>query len=278
MAVGSHLPFDLLEIQARPASEGQAAAFWVPAWQLQTPSGPQWVVNPKGQQLAPFSTLEAAILAVEAAGFTPCWQGQVVGKASLLQPQTQSGSKKTPPPSESPLVQAQALLLQRLKDREKPVVTSALAALGAMAGAQESFKPAFVLDAATLTPPLLLLLEDEDPEVRRELAKTLAQLGPEVLPFLNTLYQEALTPGQTSFSYIGPKKGEAHRLRFSLMGVYKAFAQRYGLGLGQALWPALLQGLQDEAWLVRSAAAEAVGALLESGAVLASEPSKMFYS
>lgn len=220
------------KIQKRHPKKGLREAFAVPAMGLSTPTGKVLIPNPAGKEALLFESLEEAEAAIRKAGFDYEYEG----KATYLFEKT--AFRKADQPVQS-LDTAIPILLSRLQDREPAVLANSAAALG-------------MLRASQAIEPLLGILGHDDPAVRKSASDALARLAPGSIAGLNRAYEQALASKQANVPYVR-------------LTVLTAFAEMLQIGQGapvlEQCLPVIIQGLEDESWLVRAQAALVVGQL-----------------
>lgn len=199
----------------------------VPSVAIVTPQGKKLIPNPSGQEATLFDTLEEAQQAVRLAGFDFEYEGKKT--------YTLNAEEKLAPSAVHSLEDGIPSLIRRLQDREATVVANAAFALGA-------------LRATQALEPLTQCLGHDDPGVRKHVAEALARMGNASLSFLRDAFQLAKTGKDKNAPYV--------RLTVMLAYVELAQTQPY---LVESFLPQVLEGLEDESWLVRTQAALVVG-------------------
>jgi hypothetical protein len=251
--------FDELIIKKQEAIAGGKAGFIVPALGLQRTDG-SWhlIPNPQGQQAAQYPTLEEAISAVHAAGFTPSFEGRSYPatlpnnrpRALSPAPEPLSGS------AQSWHQQWQACfqeLTLHLADKENAVVIASIEALGEWRYPQ-------------VLPALWPLLEHEDGDVRTALAVALARQNlTQLLPALGEqiaqlAHQPTPSKGQMGEGFKG-KSQVGFRRRLSLLQTMQELGKAHPPQALITLLPWVRVCLQDEHWLVRQQAATVLSVL-----------------
>jgi len=217
----------------------QVEQFAVQSMAIQSPQGKKLIPNPAGKEAAVFETMDAAVAAVRHAGFDYIFEGQ---KVFLNQPAAVVKTRQSLSGGFVNLQDAVPILLDRLNDREPSVVSQAAFALGNLLSdlSDTSHKQAITL--------LIDILGHEDPTVRRTVAEALAKIGPETLPYLYQAYENA---------QISKDKNAAH-LRLTVIQTYQEMTARQK-PLTEAFIPQAITALEDDSWLVRSAAAQLIG-------------------
>jgi HEAT repeat protein len=224
--------------------------FVIPVMVLQTPQGNKSIPNPHGQEVEAFPSLEAAIIAIEQAGFDAEFEGRHVrfnAEASLNAQQPKTPTKAlTPKLQAEQLVQeglksAIPLLISRLKDVEAFTLVPSVRALG-------------VLQAKEAIPAMLNLLGHDSPDVREAVSVALSQFGSGIVPDLMALYAKLLTES----------KGEnAYRKRLDILNTYHELVKRNPTNILAGVMSQLLQALNDDQWLLRSAAAHVMATVAQ---------------
>jgi HEAT repeats len=213
--------------------------FQFPAMALETPTGAQLIPNPNGRQAASFASLEAAMAAIHQAGFDALWQDRLY-PLRRGQPSEKAAVEllALADPVDQAAAQLVAPLLARLGDREVPVLTASLEALG-------------YLKAPGLLEAIETLLDHESPEVRQSLAGALSQLGTAARDWVRMRYDATLDT-------TGKQRPDVYRIRLTLMAVYTEMAKAHGPVFMVPVMGQLHQGLSDGHWLVRAQAAQAL--------------------
>jgi hypothetical protein len=223
--------------------EGKSISlFVIPVMVLQTPQGNKSIPNPHGQEVAAFPTLEAAISAIEKAGFDAEFEGRHVRLNAEIGLNAQ---KQTPVKALSPKLQAEQLvqeglksaiplLIARLKDTEAFTLVPSVKALG-------------VLQAKEAIPAILNLLGHDSPDVREAVSVALSQFGSGIVADLMKTYAKLLSESKGEFAY---------RKRLDILNTYHELVKRNNSSVLAGVMSQLLQALTDEQWLLRSAAAQ----------------------
>ncbi len=228
------MSFIHIKKQSKTDSDGQTTErFAVQAMAIQSPQGQKLIPNPSGKEAAVFESFDEAVLAVQRAGFDYIFEGKKV-YLSHITPLKQP-MKRLTQQSFADLQDAVPILIERLGDREPSVVTQAAFALGQLAD-----------EAAT--EPLVAILGHEDPTVRRSVAEAMARIGPSTLRPLQSAYDLAQ----------GSKDKNAFHIRLTVMQAFQEMAVRQKY-ISEQLIPQAIDALEDDNWLVRSAAAQVVG-------------------
>lgn len=204
--------------------------FVVPAVSIMTPQGKKLIPNPSGNESMVFGTLEDAETAVRLAGFDYIFEGR---KTYTVGRHTTSAHAIVHPAD--PLRASVLVLIDRLRDREPTVIGNAAFALGE-------------LNAGEAIVPLTEILGHDDPSIRKSVAEALAKLGPKALAALRRNWQD----------YRQSKQKDAPYARLTIMTAYTTMFQMGYLPVDEVL-PQILEGLQDESWLVRAQAALVIG-------------------
>ena len=194
-----------------------------------TPQGKKLIPNPSGQEALLFETLEEAQQAVRLAGFDYIFEGK---KTYTIKPE---GPALPVNSSGVSLTDAIPALMHQLNDREPSVVANAAFALGA-------------LRATNALEALSECLGHDDPNVRKQVAEAMARMGAASLSWLRDAYEAAKTSKHKNAPYI----------RLTVMSAYLELAQVMP-GLIDYVLGQVLDGVQDESWLVRAQAAQVVG-------------------
>lgn len=231
-------PSITLKSQYEPGPQGQPKlVFQFPAMALETPTGVQLVPNPNGRQAASFDTLEAALQAVHRAGFDAIWQGRTY---PYRQPRDGNPSSIPLPtarladPIDQAAAELVAPLLDRLRDKEVPVLTAALETLGQ-------------LQAPELLDHIEPLIEHESPEVRQSLAQALSLLGEPARQWVHLRYHQTLE---------GKQRPDVYRIRLMLVTVYTEMAKATAPTFLLPAMDQLREAMADPHWLVRAQAAQ----------------------
>jgi len=204
--------------------------FVVPAVSIMTQQGKKLIPNPSGNEIYIFDSLEDAEDAVRRAGFDYIFEGRktyTVGR--------QSGPTQVMVHPADPLRASILILMDRLRDREPSVISNAAFALGE-------------LNAAEAIPSLCEILGHDDPTIRKSVADALAKLGPKAVAPLRRAWQDARQSKQKDAPYT----------RLTIMTTYTMMFQLGYLPVDDTL-PQVLEGLQDESWLIRAQAALVIG-------------------
>jgi HEAT repeat protein len=229
---------------------------------LQTPNGNRSIPNPHGQEVEAFPTLEAAITAIEQAGFDAEFEGRHVrlnAEAGFTPTQSKTPIKAlTPKLQAEQLVQeglksAIPLLIARLKDIEAFTLVPSVKALG-------------VLQAKEAIPAMLNLLGHDSPDVREAVSVALSQFGGGIVADLMRTYAKLLAEG----------KGEnAYRKRLDILNTYHELVKRNNSSVLAGVMSQLLQALSDDQWLLRSAAAHVMATVAQKQREEKQSPSPM---
>lgn len=204
--------------------------FVVPAVSIMTQQGKKLIPNPAGNEVYVFDSLEDAEATVRRAGFDYIFEGRktyTVGR--------QAGPSQVVVHPADPLRASVMILMERLRDREPTVISNAAFALGE-------------LNASEAIQPLCDILGHDDPTIRKSVAEALAKLGPKALVPLRRTWQD----------YRQSKQKDAPYVRLTIMATYTLMFQLGYLPVDDTL-PQILEGLQDESWLVRAQAALVIG-------------------
>ncbi len=201
--------------------------FAVPSVAIVTPQGKKMIPNPSGQEAMLFDTLEEAQQAIRLAGFDYVYEGKKT--------YTLSAEEKAPIAGAPTLEDAIPSLIRRLEDREPAVVANAAFALGA-------------LHATSALEALAGCLGHDDPTVRKHVAEAMARMGGSALSFLRDAFAQAQTGKDKNAPYV----------RLTVMLAYVELAQTMPHLVDHFL-PQVLEGLDDESWLVKVQAGLAVG-------------------
>jgi hypothetical protein len=230
-----------------PAGQPNSQWFAVPVMVLNTPQGTKSIPNPSGQQVATFATLEEAVKAIEQAGFDAEFEGRLLRSGHEAYPQRQNPAKATPFQAavlvEDTLKKAVPLLHKRLGDKEPQVLSAALQAIGQ-------------LQPPALLKELLPFLGHDVLEVRQAAVATLARYGPSVLEVVSPLYAKAATEGRGN--------DKAYRVRLDVMNLYLALLHEREATVLAPVLSQVLHAMEDEQWLVRSAASQVLGAVAKA--------------
>jgi len=235
----------------KTADGKQLSLFVIPVMVLQTPQGTRSIPNPHGQEVEAFVSLEAAITAIEQAGFDAEFEGRHVRLQDSLNPAT---SKPTPKPL-SPQRQAEQLvndglksaiplLIARLKDAEAFTLIPSVRALG-------------ILKPKEAIPALLNLLGHDNPDVREAVSVALSQFGSSIVGDLMSTYAKLFSEG---------KGDTAYRKRLDILNTYHELVKRNASTVLAGVMSQVLQALQDDQWLIRSAAAQVCATLAQKQA------------
>lgn len=203
--------------------------FAVPAMAIQTGEGKKLIPNPAGQEVCHFDSLEAAVDAIQRAGFDYEFEGR---RVSTLGSHAFPGS--TPP--QDLLKAAIPLLINRLQEKEPTVVGNALFALGE-------------LRAEEALGPMIAILGHEEGGVRRHLAEALAKFGEKAMASLRKAYEKAQRSKDPNASYI----------RLTIISTYLEMARTQQWDPVRDALPQILHALEDDNWLVRAQAALVIG-------------------
>lgn len=228
----------------KTADGKQLSLFVIPVMVLQTPQGTRSIPNPHGQEVEAFVSLEAAITAIEQAGFDAEFEGRHVRLQDASNTQNSLAAKPATKPL-SPKRQAEQLvndglksaiplLIVRLKDTEAFTLVPSIRALG-------------ILKPKEAIPPLLNLLGHDNPDVREAVSIALSQFGSSIVGDLMSTYAKLLAEG---------KGDTAYRKRLDILNTYHELVKRNTSTILAGVMSQLLQALQDDQWLVRSAAAQ----------------------
>jgi hypothetical protein len=240
------------QLSSTKTADGKSISlFVIPVMVLQTPNGNKSIPNPHGQEVEAFPTLEAAIAAIEQAGFDAEFEGRHVRLNTETgfntQKQTQSPTKAlTPKLQAEQLVQeglksAIPLLINRLKDAEAFTLVPSVKALG-------------VLQAKEAVPAILGLLGHDSPDVREAVSVALSQFGSGVVADLMKTYAKLLSESKGEFAY---------RKRLDILNTYHELVKRNNSSVLAGVMSQILQALGDEQWLLRSAAAQVLVTLAQ---------------
>jgi hypothetical protein len=232
-------------------AEPSAVSYIIPVMVLKTPQGEKSIPNPHGQEARSFSSLSAAVEAIELAGFDAEFEGRHVKLADLQEESGGFSQRKAAKPLQSVtqvqaeqlvkegLLQAIPLLIDRLQDKEFYTVVHATKTLG-------------VLTPAEALSPLMALLGHDSPDVREAVVEALAHYGASIVLTLGSSYSKLKAEG----------KGEqAYRKRLDIINTYLAISKRYPTNTLAGIMSQLLEGLRDEQWLIRSASAQVLNQL-----------------
>ncbi len=234
------------------APSKQNNLFVIPVMVLQTPQGTRSIPNPHGQEVEAFLTLEEAISAIEQAGFDAEFEGRHVRLNTQEGLNVQKQSPSSPVKSLTPKLQAEQLvqeglksaiplLINRLKDAEAFTLVPSVKALG-------------VLQAKEAVPAILTLLGHDSPDVREAVSVALSQFGSDIVVDLMKTYAKLLSESKGEFAY---------RKRLDILNTYHELVKRNNSTVLAGVMSQLLQALNDEQWLLRSAAAHVLATVAQ---------------
>jgi len=221
--------------------------FIIPAMSLLTPDGEKLIPNPNGLKPITFERLDDVITAVHRAGFDAEYDGQLFQSEHLrdrVKPTPQNTLRKQRDYMlQDAMNDAFPLLLKRLSDKEALVLVPTIRALGHYG------------DAAAIE-PLVTLLAHESPDVRSALNEAFTHL-----PILPTLQQLGNAYGR---SLVNERNNEAgFRLRLTVMKSWETMARRHAPESFSVVMTHVLHALNEDQWLIRSAAASMLATLRE---------------